>query len=249
MSEPLLISEIFSSIQGEGFLAGRRQVFVRLGGCNLDCSYCDTDYAVGSTCRVEQKPGSNDFEQLAQPVALPQLLDILMDWCIALPGAHHSISLTGGEPLLHAEALTGWLPELRQVLPLHLETNGTLAAELGRVIDLVDYISMDMKLPSTAKSDEDLWNLHRLFLEQAQPKNVSVKIVVGEGTVAEEINRACFIIDAVRPETPLFIQPLTLADNSCGISAAHLLHLQSLAAALLPDVRVMPQMHRLLGVL
>ena len=37
------IVEIFSSIQGEGLLVGRRQIFVRFAGCNLDCNYCDTE--------------------------------------------------------------------------------------------------------------------------------------------------------------------------------------------------------------
>ena len=36
------INEVFSSIQGEGTLIGRRQVFIRFSGCNLDCNYCDT---------------------------------------------------------------------------------------------------------------------------------------------------------------------------------------------------------------
>jgi len=248
MSEPLAISEIFSSIQGEGFLAGRRQIFIRLTGCNLACRYCDTEHAATETGRVENQPGSNVFDRLEQPVALSQLLDILMDWCIALPGAHHSVSLTGGEPLLCADILAGWLPMMREILPVHLETNGTLVAGLDRIIEHVDYISMDMKLPSTARSDEDLWELHRRFLEKARSKNVSVKIVVGESTVAEEIYRVCGIIDRVRPETVLFIQPVTLPDKSCGITSPHLLHLQSLAATLLPDVRVIPQMHLLMGV-
>ena len=249
MSEPLSISEIFSSIQGEGLLAGRRQIFIRLSGCNLVCRYCDTEHSKNDSCRVELKPGSNVFDQLNQPVELPQLLDILMDWCIALPGAHHSISLTGGEPLLFAGILADWLPDLRKILPIHLETNGTLPVELGRIIEQVDYISMDMKLPSTADCDEDLWDLHQQFLENAHNTNVSVKIVAGDSTPVAEIQRVCSIINSVRPETPLFIQPLTLCDNSCGVAAAHLLHLQALAADLLPDVRVIPQMHRLMGVL
>jgi organic radical activating enzyme len=135
------------------------------------------------------------------------------------------------------------------MLPLHLETNGTLVTDLEQVIDQVHFLSMDMKLPSTAGCDDGLWDSHRLFLEKAAAKDVSVKIVVGDGTCAAEIQRVCSIIAAIRPQIPLFIQPLTLSEACCGIGAVHLLHLQALASAQLPDVRVIPQMHKLMGVL
>jgi 7-carboxy-7-deazaguanine synthase len=249
MSNTLPVSEIFSSIQGEGYLAGRRQIFIRMTECNLDCRYCDTGFAMGDSCQVEKFPGSNDFDHISQSLALSRLMDILTSWTGSLPGAHHSISLTGGEPLLFADILAFWLPEPRGILPIHLETNGTLSTGLERIIDQVDYISMDMKLPSTAVCGEELWDLHRHFLKTARTKNVSVKIVVGDKTDAAEIQRVCAIIAAVRLETPLFLQPLSLPENYCGISAVHLLHLQALASARLPDVRVIPQMHKLMGVL
>lgn len=248
MSEPLRISEIFSSIQGEGYLAGRRQVFIRLVECNLGCRYCDTVQEVGDACRVETRPGSGSFDLLPQPLLLPRLLDILAGWLAALPGAHHSISLTGGEPLLCAEPLAQWLPGLRRLLPIHLETNGTLHQALERVSGHCDYISMDMKLPSTAGCGDELWEPHRLFLLAAAARNVSVKVVVGEGTEAGEIRRVCDIINSVERSIPLFLQPLTLAVG-VGIGPAQILRLQEAAAALLPDVRVIPQMHKLLGVL
>lgn len=249
MSDGVSISEMFSSIQGEGYLAGRRQVFIRLMGCNLDCRYCDTIQEAGAGCRVETAPGSGSFDHLPQPLPLPRILDILTDWLAALPGAHHSISLTGGEPLLCADALTPWLPALRGLLPIHLETNGTMHIALEQVIEHCDYISMDMKLPSTSGCGDDLWDLHRLFLRTAAGRNVSVKVVVGDGTDAAEIRRVCGIIASVDRSVPLFLQPLTLPEGGAGIGAAHILRIQGVAAAMLPDVRVIPQMHKLLGVL
>lgn len=248
MSEPLQISEIFSSIQGEGYLAGRRQVFIRLVECNLGCRYCDTVHEGGAACRVETLPGSGSFDHLPQPLPLSRVLDIIGHWLGALPGAHHSISLTGGEPLLSADALAAWLPGLRGLLPIHLETNGTLHQALQQVIGQCDYISMDMKLPSTAGCGDGLWEAHRLFLRSAAARNVSVKVVVGEETEVGEIRRVCEIINSVERSIPLFLQPLSLAGGA-GIGAAQILRLQETAAALLPDVRVIPQMHRLLGVL
>lgn len=249
MSDPVYISEIFSSIQGEGMLAGRRQIFVRLMECNLDCRYCDTNFEKSDICRLESKPGSGTFLNLPQPLPLHKISAIFEDWRLQLPGAHHSVSFTGGEPLLYADALAEWFPEIRKSLPIHLETNGTMHIALKLVKQHVDYISMDMKLPSTAVCTEQLWDLHALFLREAHGSNASVKVVVGELTSDSEIRQVCDVISSVDAALPLFLQPLSMPDGSIGITAAHIMRLQELASSRLPDVRVIPQMHKLLGAL
>jgi len=249
MNDPVLVSEIFSSIQGEGYLAGRRHVFIRLAECNLECSYCDTDHARQDTCRIETSPGSTEFASLPQPLLLEDVLRIVAEWCEKLPRAHHSISLTGGEPLLYADTLVTWLPVLRRVLPIHLESNGTMHIALEQVIQHVDYVSMDMKLPSTSGCTENLWELHREFLRVAHGRNASVKVVIGNETTLDEIEQVCSIIADVDRLTPLFLQPLSIGKIGIGISVAHMLRLQEAASARLPDVRVIPQMHRMLGAL
>jgi organic radical activating enzyme len=249
MNEPVYLSEIFSSIQGEGYLAGRRQIFIRLAECNLNCRYCDTDFARTDVCRVESRPGSTEFNHYPQPLLLHDVQQIVEEWCHTLPGVHHSISLTGGEPLLHADALAGWLPTLRSVLPVHLETNGTMPLALERVIEHLDYISMDMKLPSTSGCQEHLWDHHHEFLRIAHGRNASVKVVIGNDTLPDEIIRVCSILSDIDRSTPLFLQPLSCADSGVAISVTHMLRLQETAAARLPDVRVIPQMHRMLGAL
>ncbi len=249
MSNPVYVSEIFSSIQGEGMLAGRRQIFVRLMECNLDCRYCDTDFEKSDVGRLESQPGSGTFLDLPQPLSQQKITAIFDDWCSRLPGAHHSVSFTGGEPLLHADILAGWFPEIRKTLPIHLETNGTMHSALRLVKQQVDFISMDMKLPSTAGCTQQLWELHALFLREAYGSNVSVKVVVGELTTDSEIGQVCDVISSVDRTLPLFLQPLSLPDGTVGLSAAHILHLQELASSRLSDVRVIPQMHKLLGAL
>lgn len=99
-SEP----EVFYSLQGEGASAGAPAVFLRLAGCNLHCSWCDTKYSWGS-----------GIELPVQEVA--ELL-------LAYPCRRYVI--TGGEPLMQAPELC----ELLRLLPpeacIEIETNGTL---------------------------------------------------------------------------------------------------------------------------
>lgn len=230
-------------------LAGCRQIFVRLTGCNLGCRYCDTDFEPSAICHVESAPGSGIFINHPPPLSLHNVSALIEEWCLQLPGAHHSVSITGGEPLIHADTLVQWLPDFRKILPIHLETNGTLSDALKLVNRYLDYISMDMKLPSTAACSESLWGDHARFLQGAQGKHVSVKVVIGETTPDNEIRQVCELIAAVDATVPLFLQPLSLPDGTIGIPASHVLHLQGVASARLPDVRVIPQMHKLLGAL
>jgi len=245
-SAPLI--EIFSSLQGEGVLAGYRQIFIRLPGCNLDCAYCDTNIEAPSVCRVETSPGSGQFQEIPQPVSLQTVLDIVHRWCKELPDAHHSISITGGEPLLHADLLAQWLPELNILLPIHLETNGTLPDAVSRLIQNLDFICMDIKLPSSAATPE-LWDQHRRFLEAARERDVSVKVVVGELTVDQELVAACKLVAKIDDEIPFIIQPVTGRDGRVVVPSQRLLRLQALASRQLYDVRVLPQMHRFMEVL
>lgn len=230
-------------------LAGRRQIFVRLMECNLDCRYCDTDFEKSDICRVESKPGSGIFVTLPQPLPLHKVSAIIEAWCAELPSAHHSVSITGGEPLLSASVLAEWFPVIRATVPIHLETNGTMPLSLKLVKQHLDYISMDMKLPSTAGCTEELWDMHAAFLREAYGSNVSVKVVIGEQTSEGEIQQICDVISAVDASLPIFLQPLTLSDGTIGINTTSILHLQELASARLHNVRVIPQMHKLLGAL
>ena len=247
---PAAMVECFSSIQGEGVLVGLRQAFLRFSGCNLNCSFCDTP-GMGETppgCLLEQTPGRRDFATVANPVHCEQILALIESWTRSRPGIHHSISVTGGEPLLHGEHLRDWLPELRRLLPIHLETNGTLPGALAPLIAHLDYIGMDIKLPS-ASGCPGLWEEHQQFLEIAAQKSVYVKVVMDHSTEEWEIERSCEIIADVDRAIPLILQPMTLPDGTISISSLRTLQFQEIAGARLKEVRVIPQTHKFLGVL
>lgn len=112
--DELAVKHIFATIQGEGPHAGVPAVFVRLGGCNLACDFCDTDF--------------EDFSSM-------MLVDILAR-VNTLAGARKLVVITGGEPLRQplmplCEAL------LDAGYRVQVETNGTLFRELPRDVDIV----------------------------------------------------------------------------------------------------------------
>jgi len=240
--------ECFSSIQGEGVLVGLRQVFIRFSGCNLNCTFCDTPgmTETPATCLLEQTPGRRDFLSVANPVDRQRVLSLIDCWTRGWPGIHHSISVTGGEPLLHGQYLLEWLPELKELLPIHLETNGTLPQALAPLIPHLDYIGMDFKLPS-ASGCQGLWQEHQQFLELSSAKDVYVKVVMNQESEEWEIERCCDIIAQVDRAIPLILQPMTLPDGRISISAVRMLEFQELAGARLSEVRVIPQTHKFMG--
>jgi len=255
VTSPLL--EIFSSVQGEGLLLGERQVFLRFVGCNLDCAYCDTPAARSEppTCRMERSPGSQDFEEVANPLSVSGVTDAVRRLVKPQPGLHHSVALTGGEPLLHPDFLLQLLPTLGDFgLKAYLETNGTLAEELVRVLPHLDVVCADIKLPS-ATQQAPIWGMHERFLlalvSMEDPARLDfAKCVVTADAESEEIETAARLILGIDPEMPLVIQPVTPIRE--GVSAPppqHILHLQAVAKRHLCHVRVIPQMHRVGGYL
>jgi 7-carboxy-7-deazaguanine synthase len=239
--------ECFSSIQGEGVLVGLRQAFVRFAGCNLSCSYCDTPgtSAVPDECQLELTPGRRDFFAVPNPVSCDRIVSLIESWTAGWPGIHHSISVTGGEPLLHAVQLSQWLPRLRELLPIHLETNGVLSEALVPLMPHLDHIGMDIKLPSASGCGE-LWEKHRAFLRVAAGTGLFVKAVVDQSTEEWELERVAAMIAEVDTAIPLILQPMTLPDGRIPVSPLRMLEFQELCSPL-KEVRVIPQTHKFMG--
>ncbi len=128
----LLVNEIFYSIQGESTHAGRRCVFVRLTGCNLRCTYCDTEYSFydGRTMAV----GEIVREVLAHRCELAEV--------------------TGGEPLLQANVDELFTALLGVGLTVMVETSG--AVDVSRLDPRVIKI-MDLKCPGSGEGHRNLW--------------------------------------------------------------------------------------------
>jgi 7-carboxy-7-deazaguanine synthase len=133
----LSVTEIFTGIQGETSLAGWPCTFIRLAGCNLRCSWCDTAYAWEG----------------GEPWELDRLL-------ARVAGGPRLVAVTGGEPLCQAETpalVQGLLAAGRTVL---VETNGSLPID---AIDPRAHRIVDLKPPSSGEAARIDWdNLDRL---------------------------------------------------------------------------------------
>ncbi len=151
------ITEIFHSLQGEGKYTGAAQVFVRFFGCNLRCRFCDTPHALGGPLAR--------FQEYSTGEVLNEIQGLWKKDC-------HSVSVTGGEPLEQADFLKELLPQLQaRGQKVYLETNGVLVEELAGVIDHVDIVSMDFKLPSSTRAPALNQNRFRAVQGVAAPDN------------------------------------------------------------------------------
>lgn len=148
----LRVNEIFHSIQGESLYSGRPCVFIRLTGCNLRCTYCDTTYAYDE---------GKSFE-------IEELLETVRHFGCSL------VEVTGGEPLLQAGT-----PELIDRLlsignEVMLETNGSLDISTVNP-DCIKIV--DVKCPSSGESEQNRTENFSLLTDRDQ-----VKFVIGDAT-------------------------------------------------------------------
>lgn len=171
------VIEIFKSIDGEGRRAGELTTFIRLSGCNLRCSWCDTNYSQDGSC--------GDI----------MTLETILDKAIELNC--RNITLTGGEPLIHANIDELILKLLEEGFDINVETNGTV--DIGKYItdpkfngklgDL--WFTIDYKAKSSGMNDKmdiaNFWNL--------RDQDV-IKFVVGSKEELEDADRFLCELDS-----------------------------------------------------
>jgi organic radical activating enzyme len=241
------VSEIFASFQGEGSRAGQRHLFVRFAGCNIRCVWCDTPDSLVKvpTCRVDYPSGHS--EVLTNPIALGQLAAIVAR-CLREDPSLAMIAITGGEPMVQGVFLASWLAASPPALPCLLETNAMLTASLAAVLPGISVVSADVKLPSNT-GEVELWDRHRAFLEACRGTEVYVKMPVDADTDPGEVTRAATLVAEAAPGAILFVQPVSdPVTNRWRIDMQKLGELAALASVAVRDTRVLPQIHKLVGV-
>jgi 7-carboxy-7-deazaguanine synthase len=168
------ISEVFSSIQGEGILAGVPSLFIRTSGCNLRCSWCDTPYA-------SWNPEGDDLS-----------VDRIVDWIGQHPVYRHVV-LTGGEPMIQPD-----LPLLARRLDdlgfhITIETAGTVFLDLPcHLLSLSPKLANSTPPPDTAHdwaARHDRLRLNEdILLRLTRAYDYQLKFVVASPADLDEIH-------------------------------------------------------------
>lgn len=177
------IVEIFDSIDGEGWRTGQTATFIRLAGCNLRCSYCDTLYALfgeEEPCRYTEM----SVDEVIERVNLN----------------YKRITLTGGEPLLHEESSELVNRLANDGYNVNIETNGAVdTAEFLEKINKKEnvFFTIDYKLPSSMMTDKMIWK----SFEGLRECDV-VKFVVGSDEDVEVMREVVDRLYSIHEEMP-----------------------------------------------
>ena len=225
------IVEIFESLQGEGKYAGARQIFVRGAGCPVGCDYCDTDFSPRDSFTVNRAVYKN-------PVSAEELVRLLTSEF--RPELYHSVSFTGGEPLIYSDELRQISPLLRERgVRLFLETSGYRPEELPEIGSYFDYISLDIKTVF-APFEEHLRRLLHAVRSMGHP-GLYLKLVLRQGETDTVPLVAAYMKSAGINE--LWLQPVDNVFNLSEISS-----LQNILASHGISAYFIPQLHKILNI-
>lgn len=176
----MIVNEIFCSIEGEGKRAGYPCVFVRFAGCNLKCSYCDTDYAQDNNAGTE--------------MTAKEIADKVQSF------GFNRVTLTGGEPLLQ-EYIDELISELvHRGMQVNVETNGSVEISHMHISPKDLFYTVDYKCPSSGMS----YMMNSKTFIQLTETDV-LKFVVGS---KEDMEDALRILNIYTPPCQIFFSPV-----------------------------------------
>ncbi len=203
-----IVNDIFLSIQGEGLFAGKIMNFIRFCRCNLNCRWCDTNFSSGKEMFLED---------------IIKRLNEGVEW----------VSLTGGEPMLE-ENLIFLIDTLKKrKFKILLETNATIFD--GDIFNLCDFISIDIKPPSSGNPGFDKKVLDFCIKHSSKSQ---IKVVL------QNVDDFNFFKHIYKRYPNWILQPEWSSRRILDYENI----IQNLTSEMLCDVRVIPQIHKVLGV-
>ena len=229
--------EIFTSVEGEGIFYGTKTLFVRLAGCHFTCFYCDTldalpmdsgtEYSIEEACKkIDENLKENTFK----------------------------VNFTGGEPLIQYEQVGEMAKHVQSLnIPTYLESSCFDSKKFKHVLPFIDFVKIEFKTKDADFVDQQHYpNLIENALEClsysiTSGKKTYVKIVVSSKTDQESIKELIekiFKITKKNDISGLILQPTYgIAEPSLD----HLLNLYDIVYPYYKDVRVIPQLHKLIN--
>ena len=220
MTEQLQISELFYSIQGESTRAGLPCAFIRLHGCNLRCSYCDSRY-------TWEEPGKK------------MSTNRIMTWLGQFPEV--LVEITGGEPLLQNTVYPFMDQLLEAGRTVLLETSGSLSIQK---VPIRVNIVLDLKCPDSGMVEKNCWkNLDLLRNRKNRGSRDEIKFVLSS---EEDFNWAQAVIKKYHLTThvPVLISPVIPALSPDRVAERILKEQLPVRLQLQLHTRIWPHTHR-----
>ncbi len=229
--------EIFTSVEGEGILYGTKTLFVRLAGCPFKCFYCDTPEALplDSGKEYDLQDACKMIEDNLEPNT-------------------YKVNFTGGDPLVQSDALTEMAKFVQtKKIPTYIESSCYDSKKFAKVIPFIDYIKIEFKTKDSEFVDSEHYPkliqnaLECLKISIEQKKQTYIKIVVSAKTTTSsfsELLEQIFQIIKKEDISGFIIQPTHGIEEP---SLDLLLELYDLVSPYYKEVRVVPQLHKIIG--
>ena len=231
------LSEIFTSIEGEGILFGTKTMFVRLAGCPLKCYWCDTPYALPMDSGIDYP--IDEAKELISKRLQPNT---------------YKVNFTGGEPLVQYQVVIELAKFVRQKgLRIYLESACYDAVRFAKVLPYVDLCKVEFKLrDSKVVNENQYYNLLKNELDCLKQsvrscKTTYIKVVVTNSSNLNEFKEIVHEVFRMAKPSELagfIIQPSYTVDEP---TLDVLVGFYDAVYPLFDQVRVVPQLHKIMG--
>lgn len=232
------VSEIFTSIEGEGIFIGKKTLFIRLSGCHLKCRWCDTKYAL-------PLDSGTDYQ-------IDEIKDLIIK---ELRPSTYKVNFTGGEPLLQTEAVIELADFIKKQtnLKTYIESSCFDSELFSKVLPYIDICKIEFKTDdSNVVEDQEYDNLllneiKCLELAVESNKATYIKVVVTNSTNLESFKNLVYNISKKIKHSDILgfiIQPSFGIDQP---TVNKLIDTYDIVQPMFPEVRIIPQLHKEIG--
>ena len=232
------VSEIFTSIEGEGIFVGKKTLFVRFSGCHLKCKWCDTKYALPLDSGTEYQ--------------IDEIKDLIVR---ELQPFTYKVNFTGGEPLLQSDALIELADFIRKQtnLKTYIESSCFDSELFSKVLPFIDICKIEFKTADSEIVEKEEYDnlllneIRCLELAVESNKTTYIKIVVTNSTDLESFKNLIYNISKkIKPSNIIgfIIQPSHGVDQP---TVNKLLDTYDIVQPMFPEVRIIPQLHKEIG--